>query len=144
MYIRRNGKKPLLCVIEECSSFGLQLSQSSCCCFQGSIEPQVDFFSLVHWNSQSHSLFAESAQHFLVLIQILPFSTPAGDSRSRHCTPGCHTVEWLLCKDHSLLRPSWKHSEAVSDLCDHITMLQVNIYVLSVYRTAAGKYVCMF
>lgn len=53
-------------------------------------------------------------------------------------------MEWLLCKDHSLLRPSWKRSEAVSDLCDHISMLQVNIYMLSVYRTAAGTsmYVC--
>lgn len=43
--IRRNGKKPLLCVIEEYSSFGLQLSQSSCCCSQGNIEPQVDFLA---------------------------------------------------------------------------------------------------
>lgn len=77
--------------------------------------------------------------------QILPFSTPAGDSRSRHCTPGCPTVEWLLCKDHSQLRPSWKHSEAVSDLCDHISMLQVIYIMLSEHRTAAGTmYVCMF
>lgn len=34
---------------------------------------------------------------------------------------------------------------AVGDLCDHRSMLQVNVYMLSVYRTAAGtKDVCMY
>lgn len=137
-------KRPLLCVIEEYSSFGLQLSQSSCCCFQGSIEPQVDFLACpleftipfcVCWKCPTFP-YADPKSclfpHQLVTAE-------AGTARQDV------TLEWLLCKDHSLLRPSWKHAEAVSDLGDHISMLQVNTSVLSVYRTAAGtKYVCMF
>lgn len=67
--------------------------------------------------------------------QILPFSTPAGDSRSRHCTPGCHTMGWLLCKDHSVLRAVVKHSMALSDLCDHISVLNPPrlIYICCLY-----------
>lgn len=104
--------------------------------------------SLVHWNSQSHSPFAESAQCFLTLIPNPAFLHTSWWQQKQALHAGMSLWSGCSARTTQCWGPSWEHSMAVSGKWPvwphiHVKPTYVSIYILSVYRTAAGtKYVC--